>query len=310
MTAAPGWYIHPQNNAVERYWNGHTYTEQRTIRPAKVWPSGWYPVEGSLTLQREWNGVQWTGATRPTKRVLGIVVGKDPKKASLAAAEFNTHLQRLYAAQVAGKRGEARVAWIAAYALVDDAFGPDAQIRWNSALAGIGFDSSLVNSPLIGSLATTEGGPFEAYEDFVTFGGYALDNCRFSTLSVFQDGQVQVTVTNVTDKKGRSRPVQQVHDLRTAAIQVSGPTGTIRAGIHPDFAGQAQQLAAQFNARMQALAPSAVTSEDLKTMIDSILNATGPSAADKLKQLDRLRYDRLLSDADWSLAKDRILNNV
>lgn len=277
---------------------------------AKTWSPGWYPVISDPTLQREWNGQQWTGVTRPTKHFLGIVVGGDPKKASIAAEQFHTQLMRLQAAQSAGSRGEARVAWTTAYTLLDEAFGPDGPGMWNSALTSINFDPTVVQSALLSSIPSLEGSPFEVYEDFVVCNGRALDNSRFTTLSLFQDGQIQVTVTNVADKKGRTRAVRQVHDMRTAAIQASGPNGALRANIHPDLTGQAQQLVAHFNARMQALTPSAVTAGDLQAMFDSILNSTGQPAAEKLKQLDKLRYDRLLSDEDWSRAKERILGNV
>ncbi|XPP27553.1 MAG: DUF2510 domain-containing protein [Leucobacter sp.] len=310
MAGTPGWYPDPNDTAVEWYWNGSAYTEKRAKRSRKSWPSGWYPVEGNPQLQREWDGINWTGATRPTKRILGMVRGGDPKKAEAAIAQFHTQIQRLLAAQAAGHRGEARLAWIAAYAVVDQAFGPDSEDRWDDSLASIGFDPDFVRSPSIGSVAALSGGSFEAYEDFVTFNGQALDNNRYSTLTVFQDGQRQVTIVNVADKKGRIRPVQQVHDLRTAAIQVSGPTGALRANIHPDLAGYAHQVAAQFNARMQAVSPSAATTADLKEMIEAILGATGQPAAEKLQQLDRLRYERLLSDEDWKQAKARILDNV
>ncbi len=307
---APGWYRDTQNSNLERYWNGSTYSaEQGFTPPAKAWPAAWYPIVDDPSYQREWDGQRWTTAARQTKRIFRPGVGVDPKKATAAVTAFRECIDRLYRAQRDGRRGEARVAWTAAYAQIDQAFGPDGPSEWKYALSTIEFDHSVVTSPLIGSVPAY-GGTFQVYEDFVIFDGQALDNTRHSTLGVFQGGQKQVTIVNVTDKKGRVRPVEQVHDLRTAAIQVSGPTGTIRADFHPDLVGQAQQIAAQFNARIQALAPPAVTSADLQAMVDAILNASGPSAAEKLKQLDRLRYDRLLSDEEWNRAKARILDKA
>lgn len=101
-----------------------------------------------------------------------------------------------------------------------------------------------------------------------------------------------------------------MHDLRTASVLASGPYGSLRADIHPDHAPHAQQIAAQFNARVRALAPSAVTASDLSALVDTILNNTGQPAAEKLRELDRLRYERLLSDEDWKRAKARILAHV
>lgn len=310
MVAAPGWYTDPTNADVEWFWNGTAYSEQRAAGFTRKWPAGWYPVDRNPQLQREWSGTHWTGATRPTKRFLGMVMGGDPKKTAAAALQFDAQIRRLETAHAAGARGEAQIAWRAAHAVVEDAFGPDAGYRWHHTLTRIGFDLAFVTSPRIGSVAGLTGGPFEVFEDFVTFGDYALDTDRHSTITVFQDGQKHVTVANVTDKRGKIRAVQQVHDLRTAAIQLSGPRGTLRADIHPDLAGNAQQIAAQFNAKMKLLAPSAVTAAELQAMVDAILSASGQPAAEKLQQLDRLRYERLLSDDDWKRAKARILDNV
>lgn len=310
MAATPGWYPDPNNAAVERYWNGGCYTGQRAAKPADAWPAGWYAVVGDPTIQREWDGTQWTGITRPTKRVLGVVVGGNPKKVDEAAGQFAGAIQRLRAAQAAGRRGGGRIEWVAAYAAVREAHGPDSQSVWTRTLNSIGFSPAFVRSPTIGSIPALTGGVVEVYEDFVIFGTRALDTTRNSSLSVLQEGQKQVTVTNIVDKKGRVSPIQQVHDLRTASILASGPYGSLRADIHPDHAPHAQQIAAQFNARVRALSPSAVTASDLKAMVDAILSMTGQPAAEKLRELDRLRYDRLLSDEDWKRAKARILANV
>jgi hypothetical protein len=242
--------------------------------------------------------------------VLGIVSGGNPKKADAAATVFNGQVKRLHAAQAAGQRGEARLAWIAAHAAIADAYGPDSDAMWSSALSSIGFDLALVNSSFIGSLLTRGGANLEAYEDFVIFGDQALDNTRNSSMTVFESGQKQVTTSTVLDKKGKSTAVHTVHDLRVAAVQVSGPYGTIRADILPDHAPQAHQVAAQFNARMASLAPSTITAADLSLLVEAIRASNGQPAAEKLTQLDRLRYDRLLSDEDWKAAKARILSNV
>lgn len=217
MAAAPGWYPDPNNAAVERYWNGAAYTEQRAAKPAKTWPAGWYAVVGDSTIQREWDGRQWTGTTRPTKKTLGVVVGGNPKKANAAAAQFAAHIQRLRAAQAAGRRGDGRIAWVAAYATVEEAYGPDSPTVWARALASIRFNSAFVRSPAIGSIPARVG-VMEVYEDFVIFGTQSLDTTRNSGLAVLQEGQKQVTVTKHRRQEGSGKrdtaSARSTHRLR------------------------------------------------------------------------------------------------
>jgi hypothetical protein len=66
-------------------------------------------------------------------------------------------------------------------------------------------------------------------------------------------------------------------------------------------------MIAQLAARVEELKPRAATAADISTMIDVILNNSGQPAAEKLKQLSNLRYERLLTDAEFEAAKTRIL---
>jgi len=46
---------------------------------------------------------------------------------------------------------------------------------------------------------------------------------------------------------------------------------------------------------------------DIREMVDGILNNTGQPAAERIRQLDVLRYEHLVSNDEFKQAKDKIL---
>ena len=70
---------------------------------------------------------------------------------------------------------------------------------------------------------------------------------------------------------------------------------------------EARRIVAQLSVVIENLKPASVTSADITKMIETIMNNSGQPAAEKLKQLSDLRFQRLLSDSEFEAAKSRIL---
>jgi hypothetical protein len=277
---------------------------------AKVWPSGWFLVEGDPTQERYWNGTQWTGEVRPLKKFLGFSTSNnDPRKIAAAVDNFNRAIQSLAAANSARRRGDCLVAWRSAQGWADSAFGPDGAGRLEAALEAMGFDRALAQSTSITSIPTLETGqrvPFEIYNDFIIYGTQAWDSTKQSRLEVFLDGQIQVTMVNVV-KNGKVKAVKQTHDMRTADIQYVSDTGSVRVRFNPDLGNDVRRLAAQYNAYVETLRPEVATSSDILRMVEAIANSSNQSAGDRIQELDKLRYQRLLTDEEFKQASARIL---
>ena len=63
----------------------------------------------------------------------------------------------------------------------------------------------------------------------------------------------------------------------------------------------------QLAALVEESKPKALTSADIKEPIDKLLSSSGKSPAEKLEELSNLRYQRLLNDQEFELAKGKIL---
>jgi hypothetical protein len=274
---------------------------------ARAWARGWFLVEGDPTQERFWDGVQWTGEVRPIKKFLGFSTsGNDPRKIATAAQTYGQAIQSLQAAAMGRRRGDALVAWRSAASWADEAYGPDGVGKLGAALDAMAFDRGLATSPAITVIPTLGGAPVEIFNDFIVYGNQAFDSAQHSRLEVFTDGQIQVTMVNVV-KNGKVKAVKQTHDLRTADIQYTSPTGSLRARFHPDLANDVRRFAAQYNSYVETLKPAAVSGADIKAMLDTIMNANGQPPAERIQELDKLRYQRLLTDEEFKQASAKIL---
>jgi hypothetical protein len=272
---------------------------------AKVWSSGWYSVEGDPTQERFWDGTRWTGEVRPLKTFLGMSTSNNsPKRIAAAVESYQRNIQALQTAAAAKRRGESLVAWRQAALDADEAFGPDGVPKMQTALAAMDFDRSLATSTAITFLRTTP--IFEVFNDFIVYGNQAFDSVPQSKLEVFVDGQIQVTMVNVV-KHGKVKAVKQTHDMRTATIQYTSPTGSLRVAFAPNLADDVRRFAAQYNSHVETLKPAAVSGADIKSMLDAIMNTSNQSAGERIQELDKLRYQRLLSDEEFKQASAKIL---
>jgi hypothetical protein len=77
-----------------------------------------------------------------------------------------------------------------------------------------------------------------------------------------------------------------------------------------DFFGltDSRDAAFQFQALLLGLMkPSATTASDIKELLEKLISSSGKSPAEKLEELSNLRYQQLLSDQEFELAKSKIL---
>lgn len=244
--------------------------------------------------------------------------GIDPRVATRRAAESQrraAEAQRQAALAVDSIEQAAQtLAWahggaaVVAYRNLDATvkrFHPnDGPAYLGAVLAWIQFDPARLVSPGIGLVRCLDGAALEVFRDWVIRGQESHDIDATTRGSVHVDGAVQVVAVPMPTGKGT---MNQAHDLRTAQVNLASATWSLSAAIHPDQAGAARLVIDRLAANIESMKPRGVTSDDLKLMVDTILNNSGQPPAEKLKQLSNLRFERLLSDDQFEAAKARIL---
>jgi len=215
--------------------------------------------------------------------------------------------QAASALAAAAPGGEALVAYRNLQSTVQRFYRENAPARFEWELQQIGFDKSTIASPRFGYVSSLAGGSVEVFRDWVVFGQEAHNVDATTRGTVFNDGSVQVTSTVVLNKKNRQQVVSQRHDLRTAQLQLTSATWSLSTPINPDSVNESRVLLAQLATHIEELAGKPVTSADIREMVDGILNNTGQPAAERIRQLDVLRYEHLVSNEEFKQAKDKIL---
>lgn len=172
------------------------------------------------------------------------------------------------------------------------------------AIEAEGIDLSPLDAPRLGLIFSRDGrNSIEVYRDWIIRGTDAHDVDAFTQGHVHVDGSIQVSST----RDSSNRVVEKRHDMRTAELQFIGSGWSISEKINPDHAIDARKLVAELSAHIETLKSRGLTQDDLKGMVETILNNTGQPPAEKLKQLSNLRFDRLLSDDEYEQAKAKIL---
>jgi hypothetical protein len=207
----------------------------------------------------------------------------------------------------AGQRGAAVVAYRDLLATAKREYQQEAQARVAEALESIRVDAKTFESPRIGDIPSTAGRGFvEVFRDWIIYGQEAHDVDATTRGDVFIDGSVQVT-SAVVPNGNKSRVQTTKVDMRTAQVQFVSSSWAMGVPISPDVANEARLVVAQLAVNVESLKSHGVTAQDIKAMVDVLLNNTGQPPAEKLQQLSNLRYQRLLSDDEFEQAKSKIL---
>ncbi|WP_062381236.1 hypothetical protein [Demequina pelophila] len=238
-------------------------------------------------------------------------VGESPATAQRRAAAAERREQAVQAATDALAAAEGGGAKLVAYRNLESVlareYPADAAARFDAALDSIGFDRGDLDSPRFGYVAAVSGGSVEVFRDWVVFGQEAHDVDASTRCQVFVDGAVQVSSHVEEDRNGRKRVVNQQHDMRRATLQFTSASWSMSVAIQPDAVDEARLLAARLVGHVESLAPAAASTADIQELVRTILDNTGQPPAEKLQQLSNLRYERLLTDDEFKLAKDKIL---
>jgi hypothetical protein len=270
---------------------------------------GLIPLAISVYLLRG-HGVDPKIALQKAAKMAAIALQKAAKMADIAqrkATEMGQATAALQAAAHAGQRGAAAVAYRNLRATAERLYLQEAQARIGEAMASLGLDARSLESPQIGVISSLPGrGQVEVFRDWIIYGREAHDVDATTRGEVHVDGSVQVTSQVVADGT-KSRVQTTQHDMRTAQVQFVSSTWSMGVAIHPDRANDARLVVARLAANVESLKPQGVTGQEIRAMVDIILNNTGQPAAEKLQQLSNLRYQRLLSDEEFEQAKSKIL---
>jgi hypothetical protein len=216
---------------------------------------------------------------------------KNQKKAAIADDNVDTAIRSLQSA----KGGAAVVAYRNLEATLKKLHKSQAPVKMKETLASIEFDMSRLQSPLVGYVMTTSGFAVEVFQDWIIFGQDAYNVDASTRGEVHVDGSLGV------DAKGASK------DFRTAELQFVSTSWSMTAPISPNMANDARRIVSQLGAITDALKPSAATTADIASMVQSILSNTGQPHAERIEQLSALRYQRLLSDEEFEAAKTKVL---
>jgi hypothetical protein len=197
------------------------------------------------------------------------------------------------------KGGEAVVAYRNLIELLDSTKLPNVSERRKEILSSINFDKAKIKSEEIGTIHVY--GPqirsyeLEVYKDWVINGQRAWDIDDTTYGEVHLDGTIQF------DAKGNEQ------DMRTASIQFVSKDWAETFEILPDEVAKARRIVSQLAVVANSRRPAAVSGQEVKALLDAILAQNSQPAAEKLKQLSDLRYQRLLSDEEFEAAKAKVL---
>lgn len=171
-------------------------------------------------------------------------------------------------------------------------------------LKSINFDKSRVESRFLGSIANLGAPLFKSakkstiriYEDWVIAGELGFNFDVSTRGSVTVDGSIQL------DKNNKKV------DMRTATLQLATQDWSHAFKIFPDQADEARRILNQLLAIVEEKKPKGVTATDIQEAMAKLVSNTGKSPAEKLEELSNLRYQRLLTDAEFESAKSKILS--
>jgi hypothetical protein len=178
---------------------------------------------------------------------------------------------------------------------VEKYFKENSEANLSELLLSIKFDRSRLESKFIGQVETIFNGRIEVFQGWIINGQSAYDIDVSTRGEVFVDGSVQLDAEN------------EQRDFRTAELQFVSNNWSLSSGINPELANDARRLISQLSIITDALKPTSVTTSDISSLVQSILTNTGQSSAERISQLNDLRYQQLLSDDEFEAAKIKVL---
>lgn len=176
-------------------------------------------------------------------------------------------------------------------------------------LTSTGYDAHAVPPPLGAFPAITPPATVEVFASWIIVGQYGYDFERGTRVDVFVDGNVAVS-THLVAKGRRTQQVTQEHDLRRATVQFTSPSWSFTAEIPIAALSTARELAARLNAVLAQAEPQAATLDDMQSLVERIVASNEQPIEEKIRQLSNLRFERLLSDAEFEHAKARLLSSA
>ena len=191
--------------------------------------------------------------------------------------------------------GQAVVAYRNLLQLIRLSKSPDAAASMKTILEEINFDEAKIKSDLIGIIKASDvnKNSIEVYRDWIISGQEAYDIDASTRGEVHAGGTGQVS--------------DEVGWRETSSVHFVSLEWAKSFEIDPFDLSQARLIVSRLAVVVDSLKPSGVSSADISTMINTILNNSGQPPAEKLQQLSELRYQRLLSDQEFEAAKAKVL---
>lgn len=200
-------------------------------------------------------------------------------------------------------RGKALVLYRRLARLVSETKGPQAVDELNKYLVSQGFSFDYISSPQIGHISSTKGHWIEFFEDYVIYNEQSQDYNPLTKIDYLTDGSLDQRVV----PRGNGF-VHESYDSRRAAIQITDGKERIYVEVNPSGGLEAKALISQIQARITVLSPKSISSQDIHQLVSAIIDSSSQTNSQKIEDLDKLRYKRLLSDDDYKLAVKKILD--
>lgn len=168
-------------------------------------------------------------------------------------------------------------------------------------LDSINFEESRIQSQYIGSLnhlraSQVEGdGKIHIYKDWVIVGDRGWDFDISTRGEVTLDGSIQF---NNNAK----------HDTRETTLHLATKDWSKAFPLFPSAADEARRILNQLSAIIDDMKPKGATALDVEAAMGKLVDGVGKSQAERLEELSNLRYQRLLTDAEFESAKKKILD--
>ena len=191
--------------------------------------------------------------------------------------------------------GQTVIAYRNLLLLIRSSKSPDAASSMKTILEEIKFDEAKIKSDLIGIIKASDvnKNSIEVYRDWIISGQEAYDIDASTRGEVHAGGTGQVS--------------DEVGWRETSSVHFVSLEWAKSFEIDPFDLSQARLIVSRLAVVVDSLKPSGVSSADISTMINTILNNSGQPPAEKLQQLSELRYQRLLSDQEFEAAKAKVL---